>query len=208
VDDADRARVTPSLEEFVRGELPAPPARVLEVGCGDGELARALDVAGFRVLAIDPRAPKGPIFERTTIEELHEGAGPFDAVVASRSLHHVDDLDLVLPKIGRLAPLAVVEEFAWDRLDDATARWYDEQRGRSPDPPRPSSEWASRHAHLHGFDALREGFRRHFAERSFAFVPYLHRYLHVPELERVEAELIAAGKIQALAFRFVGSPRD
>ena len=207
MDDAGRARLTPSLEEFVLGELPAPPARVLEVGCGDGRLARALDAAGYAVLAIDPRAPEGPIFERTTIEELPDDAGPFDAVVASRSLHHVHDLDIALAKIARLAPLAVVEEFAWDRLDDATARWYDEQRGRSPDPPRPSSEWRSRHAHLHGFDALRDGFARHFAERSFVLVPYLYRYLHVPELEAVEAELIAAGTIQALAFRFVGAPR-
>ena len=196
------------LQEFVFGELPAPPARVLEVGCGDGDLARALDSAGFAVLAIDPRAPDGPIFERTTIEELPYEAGPFEAVVASRSLPHVEDLDFVLAKIARLAPLLVVEEFAWDRFDDATARWYDEKRERSPSPPPPASEWAPRHEHLYGFDALREGFRRHFAERSFAFVPYLYRYLHVPELETAEAELIAAGKLQALAFRFVGVPRD
>jgi SAM-dependent methyltransferase len=200
--------VIPSLEEFVLGELPAPSARVLEVGCGEGELARVLDAAGHSVLAIDPRAPEGPIFERTTIEELREGAGPFDAVVASRSLHHVHDLDVALAKIARLAPLFVVEEFAWDRLDDTTARWYDEQRGRSPDPPPPASEWVSRHAHLHGFEPLRAGFARHFAERAFEFVPYLYRYLHVPELEPAEAESIAAGDIQALAFRFVGAARD
>jgi SAM-dependent methyltransferase len=200
--------VTSSLQEFVLGELPAPPARVLEVGCGQGELARALDASGHSVLAIDPVAPRGAIFERTTIEELHDGAGPFDAVVASRSLHHVHDLDRVLAKVARLAPLLVVEEFAWDRLDDATARWYDDQRARSPDPPAPASEWASRHAHLHGFEALRAGLGRHFAEREFAFVPYLYRYLHVPELEPREAELIAAGSIQALAFRFVGTARD
>jgi SAM-dependent methyltransferase len=197
----------PAFAFFLR-ELPPPPARVLEVGCGGGELARALDAAGYRVLAIDPAAPAGDIFERTTIEDLREDARPFDAVVASRSLHHVVDLDAVLAKITRLAPLLVVEEFAWDRLDDATARWYDEQRTRSPNPPPASSEWRSRHADLHGFDALRAGLARHFAERSFALVPYLYRYLHVPELEPVEAELIADGGIQALAFRFVGVRRD
>lgn len=200
--------MTPTLEDFVRGALPSPPARVLEVGCGAGDLARALAGAGFAVLAIDPQAPDGAIFERSTIEELDEGAGPFDAVVASRSLHHVHDLDLVLAKIARLAPLLVVEEFAWDRLDDATARWYDEQRARSPDPPRPSSEWRSRHDGLHGFDALRAGLGRRFAERTFTFVPYLYRYLHVPELEAREAELIDEGVINALAFRFVGVARD
>jgi SAM-dependent methyltransferase len=196
-----------SALDFVLAELPRPPARVLEVGCGDGELARALAAAGYEILAVDPHAPEGEIFERTTIEELRD-PGPFDAVVASRSLHHVEDLDRALAKIARLSGLFVLDEFAWDRLDDATARWYDEQRRLAPDPPPPSSEWRVRHAGLHGFDALRAALARHFAERSFALVPYLHRYLHVPELEAQEAQLIAAGKIQALAFRFVGEPRD
>ena len=192
---------------FFLGELPAPPARLLEVGCGEGELARALDAAGYDVLAIDPVAPAGEIFRRTTIEELDD-SGPFDAVVSSRAIHHVHDLDAVLAKIGRLAPLLVLDEFAWDLFDEPTARWYDEQRARSPDPPPPAAEWHSRHARLHGFDALRAALARHFVERTFAPVPYLHRYMHVPELEPLEAELIEAGEIRALAFRFVGTPRD
>jgi GNAT superfamily N-acetyltransferase len=198
---------TPDVVEFVRAELPAPPARVLEVGCGPGELGLALDAAGYDVLAIDPVAPDGPIFRKTTIEEL-EDPGPFDAVVASRALHHVHDLDAVLAKIGGLAPLLVLDEFAWDRLDDATARWYDEHRGRSEHPPPPSAEWRRRHGDLHGFASLREALARHFVERSFAWVPYLYRYMHLPELESREAELIEEGRIQALAFRYVGTPRD
>lgn len=199
--------MTPSALEFFRAELPPPPARVLEVGCGDGGLARALDAEGYRMLAIDPVAPEGEIFRRTTIEELRD-PGPFDAVIASRSLHHVDDLDEALAKIARLSRLFVLDEFAWDRFDEATADWYDEQRPRSPNPPPPSSEWRTRHADLHGFDALTAALERHFVERTFVLVPYLHRYMHVPELEAQEAELIEAGEIAALAFRFVGSPRD
>ena len=190
---------------WIRSQLPPLPARVLEVGCGDGELARALDAAGYEVLAIDPHAPEGEMFERTTIEKL-EGRGTFDAVVASRSLHHVDDLDIALERIAELAPRFVVDEFAWDRLDEPTARWYDAQRALSPDPPPASSEWRSRHEHLWGYDALRAALGRHFVERTFELVPYFHRYMHVPELEAREAELIAAGQIQALAFRYVGEP--
>jgi hypothetical protein len=37
------------VEEFVLGEVGAPPARVLEVGCGEGELARTLARAGHSV---------------------------------------------------------------------------------------------------------------------------------------------------------------
>lgn len=198
--------MTPDVLSFVRAELPPPPARVLEVGCGDGALARALAEAGYDVLAIDPVAPDGPLFRRTTIEELREPRR-FDAVVSSRALHHVDDLDGVLAKIAGLAPLLVLDEFVWDRLDQATARWYDEQRARADDPPPPASEWRRKHADLHGFEALTEALARHFDERSFARVPYLYRYLHLPELEPLEAGLIAAGEIEALAFRYVGVAR-
>ena len=199
--------MTADVAEFVLAELPPPPARVLEVGCGDGELARAVDAAGHDVLAIDPVAPAGELFRRTTIEELQD-PGPFDAVVAGRSLHHVHDLDAVLAKLARLAPLLVLDEFAWDRLDERTGRWYDEQRPRSADPPPPAAEWRRKHRGLHGFETLRAALDRHFAERHFAWVPYLYRYLHLPELEAVEAESIAAGRIQALGFRFVGVRRD
>src|SRR6187200_942068 len=88
---------------FVLTQLPPAPARVLEVGCGDGALARRLDKQGYEVLAIDPEPPDGPLFRRTTIEELEE-LEPVAAVVASRSLHHVSDLSVALDKIAGLLP--------------------------------------------------------------------------------------------------------
>ncbi len=90
-----------TVEEFVLRNLPRPLVRVLEVGCGRGDLARRMAAAGHRVLAIDPAAPEGTIFERFTLEELVD-PGPFDAVVASRSLHHVGDLMGALDRVWRL----------------------------------------------------------------------------------------------------------
>ena len=58
------------VEEFVLEQVGASPARVLEVGCGEGELARALARAGHFVTAIDPRAPEGNIFQRVRLEEF------------------------------------------------------------------------------------------------------------------------------------------
>ena len=114
------------FSEFVLARLPAPPARVLEVGCGSGELALALDAAGYDVLAIDPVAPEGAIFRRTTLEELDD-PGPFAAVVASLSLHHVEDLDVALDRIAALLAsdgVLLVDEFAPDRYNDSTTDWY------------------------------------------------------------------------------------
>lgn len=46
------------------------PARVLEVGCGRGDLARAIAEAGHEVVAIDPHAPAGDLFRATSLEEF------------------------------------------------------------------------------------------------------------------------------------------
>ncbi len=144
------------LSEFLLLHLPPPPARVLEVGCGDGELARALVDAGYEAVAVDPEAPDGEIFRRTTIEAFDE-PGSFDAVVASLSLHHVHDLGGVLDKLVRLleggGPL-ILNEFAWDRLDPMTPEWEEE------------------HAGLHGYAVMRSELDIRFEERFFRWRTY------------------------------------
>ena len=136
--------------DFVLAQLDRTPSRVLEIGCGDGQAALALAAAGHEVTAIDPVAPQGPIFERVTLEEFVPSA-PFDAVVASRSLHHVPDLELAVDKIAQLAPLLVVDEFAWDRFDERTAAWYVAQLdGPSKSTQQCLRDWNEEHDGLHG----------------------------------------------------------
>ena len=127
---------------------------MLEVGCGKGELALALDGAGYAVVAVDPEAPQGTIFRRTSIEAFDE-AGPFEAVVASLSLHHVHDLRWVLDKLVRLlrGPL-ILNEHAWDRREPMTPEWEEE------------------HAGLHGYATMRAELDARFLERYFEWRPY------------------------------------
>jgi SAM-dependent methyltransferase len=194
------------LTDFVLSQLP-PAGRVLEVGCGSGELARALDAAGYDLLAIDPEAPEGEIFRRVTLEELDE-AGRFDAVVASRSLHHIEDLGAALDKIASLAPLVVLDEFAWDRMDGRTARWFDGRRreleaaGHEPEPLE--EDWEAEHEGLHGYAAMRRELDARFEERYFAWRAYLYRYLGGPATQELEQALIDSGAINALGFRYAG----
>ena len=211
--------MTTPFEEFAREHLPAPPARVLDVGCGQGELTTALSVAGYDVLGIDPLAPSGEYFRRLTLEDL-EDCERFDAVVAGFSLHHIRDLDLALDKIAGLLArggVLVVDEFAWDRLDDTTVDWlYGQRRALAAaghgDAPASHAElrreWEAEHLGLHGFAALREALSAQFDEREFEWTPHLHRKLvGGVATEVLEQALIDAGAIQALGFRYAGVVR-
>jgi SAM-dependent methyltransferase len=198
------------VTDWVRLQLPPPPARVLEVGCGEGDLARALDAAGWEVTAIDPAAPKGEIFRPLKLEDL-DASEKFDAVIARLSLHHVVDLEVGLDKIVALlrpgGPL-VLDEFAWDRLDLATAQWFHRQRGEQESLETCCRDWEDEHVGLHGYAAMRAALDARFDERYFAWLPYLHRYDEVGADEAEERALIEAGAIQALGFRYVGAARD
>lgn len=137
---------------------------MLEVGCGKGELALALVEAGYDVLAIDPEAPDGEIFRKTTIEAFDE-PGRFDAVVASLSLHHVPDLGAALDKLRRLSegPL-ILNEHAWDRLEPMTPEWEEEHEG------------------LHGYGVMRAELDARFEECFFEWRPYPVDGVEVPGL--------------------------
>jgi SAM-dependent methyltransferase len=190
------------LHSLARRELPSPPGRVLEVGCGTGALALAVAADGYDVVAVDPKAPEGAIFRQTTIEELGD-EGPFDAALASLSLHHVHDLGVVLDKVRSLlrrgSPL-VVREFAWDLVDERTAQWDYERRGEQGG----LAEWRAEHDDLHGFEALRSALDARFAERSFDWTPYLAEYKGTDAQQAEERRLIEAGELRAVGFVYVG----
>jgi SAM-dependent methyltransferase len=201
-----------NLQSFVEGHLPPAPARVLEVGCGRGDLARALSDLGHEVVAIDPDAPEGELFQAVSLEEF-ETSESFDAVVASRSLHHIPDLPRSVETIaGLLRPEGrfILDEHAYDRLDEPTARWYLEQRAGDADAPSSLeaclADWEADHDDLHGYAAMRKELDRHFTERFFAWMPYLYGELAGVE-EQEERALFEAGAIRAMGFRYVGEPK-
>jgi SAM-dependent methyltransferase len=206
--------------EFLREQLPPAPARVLEVGCGQGELTTALAVEGYDVLGIDPVAPEGERFRRVRLEDLAPSDGPYDAVVASHSLHHVRDLDQALDRIVSLlvpAGLLVLDEHGWDLADEATLDWLWNQRralaaaghGEQPASLEAFREgWRAEHVGLHGFDTMRDEISKRFEERAFVRAPFLYRLLGGVATEVLEQALIDAGSIQALAFRYAGVARS
>jgi hypothetical protein len=199
-----------TFAEFLLEHLPPPPARVLEVGCGTtGGVTPALVEAGYDVLAIDERAPEGERFRRITLEQLEEPAA-FDAIVAERVFHHVHPLGEALDKVARLAPLFLLDEFAWERIDEPTQDWYERQRrvlaavGSEPGGPADLSEWRAEWDDLHPSDVVLRELAVRFEQRFYADRPYLYRWLGGPATESLEQTLIDAGAIRPIGFRWVG----
>lgn len=208
---------------LVAPALPPPPARVLEVGCGSyGGLVPRLRAAGYDAVGVDPEAPDGPAYRRVGIEQADAG-GPFAAVVASTSLHHVDELGRALEAVdAALAPGGVVVVVEWDRaaFDEPTAQWcFHRLPDRADDDggwlrthfERPDAErrpwpdhvhdWAAEEA-LHGGDAVLSALRDRFAERRSERGPYFFADLGIPPAE--EQAAIDAGEIRANGLLWVG----
>ena len=196
----------PDVVAFARGALPPAPARVLEVGAGDGELAAALAGDGYDVLAIDPK-PQAEHVRATALLDLDEPAGSFDAAVAVVSLHHVEPLEGSLAQLGELvAPggTLVIDELDVEAIDDRAATWWIAHGGNAHDPAELVAEMRR---HIHAIprivDALTPGFELGEPVRG----AYLHRW-HIPpgHLEAEEAA-IAAGEIPRVGVRIVGRRR-
>jgi SAM-dependent methyltransferase len=88
----------------------ARPRRILDVGCGTGELAeRAASVLGCEVLGVDQSErmveltrARGVEARVGDVQRLEFDAGEFDAALASWMLYHVPDLDRSAAELARV----------------------------------------------------------------------------------------------------------
>lgn len=156
--------------------LPAPPARILEAGCGRGALAAALAGRGYRVTGVDRNATVAAIAEQRGVPviqaDLLDVTGEYDVVLFTRSLHHADSLDEILAHAATLlAPggQIIIEEFAWERVDRAGAHFiYDNAAllvaSGLLDAETPSGDlleaWIDGHKGLHQSSAMIDALRR------------------------------------------------
>jgi SAM-dependent methyltransferase len=202
----------PYVLEFVSSGLPAPPARVLEVGAGAGDLAAALREQGHEVLAIDP-AGDGADVARIALDRVRERPASFDAAVAVVSLHHVEPLSESCARLAELlrpGGVLLVDEFDVDAFDERAARWWIEQRhaGGGSDHPHDARKLVADHRRdLHPVARLREELSAHFDLEEPVRGPYLYRWGLEPGLRPQEEELIVAGTIPATGARFTGTRR-
>jgi SAM-dependent methyltransferase len=229
-----RSIATEFTFEFVQKNLPRE-SRILEVGCGLGHLAEKLASVGHEVMAIDSEVDqvhatraRGLKAEQIEIEKLDEGN--FDAILFTRSLHHIHSLPACLDAAkvrlksdGKL----IVEDFGFDLVDEKTAVWFQGLKnsvatflGKDewPQPIENSlKNWQKHHAddhELHAAATLVSVIRARFPEAQVERdLPYLFRYFIGPmasgdfigNILEWENQIIKSGAIRGIGLRIVAS---
>jgi SAM-dependent methyltransferase len=203
--------VSSAVSTFVRANLPPPPARVLEVGAGDGALARELAEAGYSALAIDPEATTDDVLP-IPLADLDEPEASFDAAVAVVSLHHVEPLEPSCARLARVmrpsAPL-VIDEFDVACFDERAAAWWLEQRRAlgSPEDTSPIDLVAELRAELHPLSGISAALGPDFELGPPRRGSYLYRWNLDDALRTVEEQLIDEGLLPAVGARLVATRR-
>jgi SAM-dependent methyltransferase len=182
------------LFAWIERWLPPPPARLLDVGCGDGASTRRLQAAGFVAVGVDPDAPAEEGFLRLPLEALPRELR-FDAALAIRSLHHVHALEEALDRLhaalrprGRL----VVLEFAIESLDEAAHSWL-HRRGLAYE-VEDANEVTS-------LAEVRAAIERRFRLLHHEPASYLASELGYPEFVNAEEEAIRRGELRSVGAR-------
>jgi 2-polyprenyl-3-methyl-5-hydroxy-6-metoxy-1,4-benzoquinol methylase len=108
--------------------------KLLEVGCGSGELALQLEKAGLLVTAIDKdenasmrAAAEGITVQEEDFFEYSAEKESFDVILFSRVLHHMHPLDVALEKVHTLLKpngILLLDEFAVEGMDEKSATWF------------------------------------------------------------------------------------
>jgi len=84
--------------------------RVLDVGCGDGQVSRLAAKLGAQVVGIDPtwncvsvaQQRGGGVFARAGAAQLPFADGTFDAVIACLVFEHIRDVDSAIAEVARV----------------------------------------------------------------------------------------------------------
>ena len=180
--------------------------------------------AGYEAVGVDPEAPRGAAY-RQVLFERYEPPSSIDAVVCVQALHHLADLDAAVERIDRmLTPDAVlvIVEWAWERIDEATARWLfarvpadarsgwagerrDTWRASGLPWPEYRDRWAHEHG-LHAWPAVESALVKRFVTVLQDAVPSL--FGDVAEISReAERAAIAAGEMSTTGIHWVGRHR-
>ena len=211
---ANRPTDVPTRETlgFLTSRLPVG-AKVLEVGCGEGQVACELLQRGYRVTGLDSdseaiaRAQARGVRAVVASWPKFDSSVSFDAIAFTRSLHHINPLGQAIAHARELLNpngFLLIEDFALDDVNEATVAWFVKilrsTQGKALINPVADQlvpellsatdvmqTWRDNRAHdLHPFTAMNEAIAAQFVVREVDSVPYFYRYL-IPVLPETSA---------------------
>jgi SAM-dependent methyltransferase len=200
------------VETWVRAHLPPAPAQVLEVGAGEGELARTLRAAGYEVAAIDPNSESADVAP-VALVDLPDPPQPFDAAVAVVSLHHVEPLEPSLERLAAVmapgAPL-LLDEFDVSVLDERAAAWWLDQRHAlgGDEPETPAELIETMQGKVHAIELVVAALTPWYEVGEPLRGTYLYRWHLDESLRPAEEQLVAAGELPRTGVRIVARRRS
>ena len=188
--------------DYVTHHLSLNGQRVLEVGCGEGQLARALLDLGYEVVAVDGDRDAVAAARQLGVTAHHAqwpnlNVSGFDAILFTRSLHHIHSLRQALDRArSALNPggQVLVEDFRYGDLDERTITWFagmtrllmatgvldrrDEWLASLSQARDPVPLWRTNHGHdLHAADEIDGVLREVFEEVERVRSAYFFRYI-------------------------------
>ena len=220
-----------------------PGAHILDVGSGNGILTIKMRQAGYDVTAIDQNSNAVTEAQSLGIETScislfdYLANRQFDAILMSRSFHHMQPLLNAATKSKELLKeggIFILEDFAAELMDEPTALWFfgmrayleasgNNQKSRGPKlengqiPLSALQSWRQ-HLQAHGVADSQE--MRHALESNFNImkreqVPYRYRYFleDVNEAQgqaifEWENRLSKFGAIQTLGLRIIAQKAE
>ena len=203
---------TTETVQFIQRHI-NPGSQILEVGCGDGEVALALSHNGYDVTALDSEPERVRKARELGVRSFVASwpdfdIVPVDAIVFARSLHHMNPLSDAIARVGTLLKpdgLLLIEDFAVEAINEQTLNWLRQCLRSEPFTsviyPEPESFvsdllvadnivrlWHDHHAAhgVHPFGLIHQLVVDRFWHCHLQSVPYLYRYLinAVPDTDR------------------------
>jgi SAM-dependent methyltransferase len=188
--------------KFIERNCKVAGTNVLEVGCGKGELAKVLLDKGAKVTALDlsdiavfSAKNKGVNAIQKNFFD-YSGLEKFDAILFSRSLHHMQPVKDAVEKASALLKpngVVLVEDFSVDIVDDKTLTWLRDRLAFFPKnilnknagehhsfPVSSVDEWNEHHTVKHKVadtGVLIDSMKWSFSNVRYESAPYLYRYL-------------------------------
>lgn len=215
--------ITTYTLSFVQNHLPTPCTKILEVGSGKGELAHALLALGYGVTAIEADAEAaaatrklGVVTHHAQWPHLEIEPESFDAVLFTRSLHHMPSVQEALRHARaalRLGGRVLIEDFSYEQAGARELAWFaamlrllwttgtmaedDSWQSALLRSADPLAVWRAEHDH----DLQTSTTMKRFAEQVFGNVQltssaYFFRYLHEVLLRNEERQNLVAAFVQ------------